>query len=336
MTDTECDTGSCAIGGADCASDDDCASGTCNVTRAPTATVTKYFDGILVGLTGSGQNIEAFAIVPEGDGDGVPDGIDNCPTDPNPPTVCSGPGAETCPSGLSSECPSGETCEQVDTDQDGVGDLCDQCNGRPDPGACDDCPGTCPLACAGGTVPECTCGDGTFDFPSEECDLGSAVNGQTGSPCSATCQVLGTCTRTAQVCTNGADCPQFATGEGCCGNNVRDDVDGMGGVTPDEDCDDGNIVPDDLCDNACKATAGIALPVQCQTLTGPNILPASIKVTKFKDTAEAADIDRWKTKGEAIFDAGLTIDPDSEDVTIIYNNTPSGELFASTLPPGNF
>ena len=31
MADTECDTGSCAIGGADCASDDDCASGTCNV-----------------------------------------------------------------------------------------------------------------------------------------------------------------------------------------------------------------------------------------------------------------------------------------------------------------
>src|SRR5262249_31007253 len=46
--------------------------------------------------------------------------------------------------------------------------------------------------------------------------------------------------------------------------------------------------------------------------------------------------DRWKTKGEAIFATGLTIDPDSEDTRIIYNNTPSGELFSSTLGPGNF
>jgi hypothetical protein len=52
--------------------------------------------------------------------------------------------------------------------------------------------------------------------------------------------------------------------------------------------------------------------------------------------AEAPDIDRWKTKGEAIFATGLTIDPDSEDTRIIYNNTPSGELFSSTLAPGNF
>ena len=44
-------------------------------------------------------------------------------------------------------------------------------------------------------------------------------------------------------------------------------------------------------------------------------MPASIKVTKFKDTDEAADVDRWKTKGEGIFATGLTIDPDTENVT---------------------
>ena len=337
-TDTECNTGSCAIGGASCASDDDCnlLGGPCNVARTPTATVTKYFDGVQVGLSGSGQNIEAFAIVPDADGDNVPDGLDNCPTVSNPPSLCSGPGPETCPSGLSSECPSGETCLQADADQDGVGDPCDQCNGRPDAGACDNCPGNCPVACAGGSAVECGCGDGIFDFPSEQCDLGMS-NGTVGSPCSATCTIMGKCTRAPNApCTQGSECPQFAMGEGCCGNNVRDDVDGMGGVTPDEDCDDGNVIDNDVCSNICKQVPGGIAILGCEDLTGPNILPAAIKVTKFKDTPEAPDIDRWKTKGEAIFATGLTIDPDSEDTRIIYNNTPSGELFSSTLGPGNF
>ena len=41
------------------------------------------------------------------DGDGVPDGSDNCPTRPNP--------------------------AQADTDQDGVGDACDNCPTVPNP-----------------------------------------------------------------------------------------------------------------------------------------------------------------------------------------------------------
>jgi hypothetical protein len=338
MTDTECDTGSCAIGGAPCASDHDCASGTCNVTRDPTATVTKFFDGLMVGLNGTGQNIEAFALLPDTDGDAIPDGIDSCPTTPNSPNQCSGPGDETCPGGLNSECPMGETCVQSlvqpDADGDGVGDECDQCNGRPDPGTCDLCPGAeCPIICAGGTNAECACGDGIFDFPGEECDLGMS-NGPP-SPCSLTCQISGRCTRNMMVCTNGSDCPQFATGEGCCGNNEVDDVDGMGGVIADEECDDGNAINNDTCSNLCKAAGGPPV-LGCEDLTGPNILPASIKVAKFKDTEDAPDIDRWKTKGEAIFSTGLTIDPDTEPVTIIYNNIPDGLLFSSTLAPANF
>src|SRR5262249_29183409 len=45
-----CNTGTCAIGGAPCASDGDCASGTCTRTRTPVGTVTKFFDGVAVGL----------------------------------------------------------------------------------------------------------------------------------------------------------------------------------------------------------------------------------------------------------------------------------------------
>lgn len=333
-TDTECDTGSCAIGGAPCASDDDCASGTCNVTRNPVSnSITFFFDGNSVGLTGSGQNIEAFAVLPEGDGDGVPDGVDNCPGAPNPPTVCSGPGSETCPSGLSSQCPVGETCVQSDADGDGVGDPCDQCNGRPDAGTCDECPGPeCPLLCLNSPANDCECGDGIFDFPAEQCDL-AGQNGQPGSPCSLTCTISGTCTRSAAACSQGSDCAQFAAGEGCCGNNVRDDVDGMGPIIPDEDCDDGNTVEDDLCDSACQAVPGGTPLLGCEDLTGPNIVPASIKATKFKDTNSDMSADRWKAKGEGIFATGLTIDPDTEDVRIIFNNTPDGELFSSTLDP---
>ena len=335
--DSSCDTGTCAIGGSSCASDDDCnvLGGVCNVARTPmTASVTTFFDGNSVGLTGSAQNIEAFAILPEGDGDGVPDGIDNCPADPNPPVVCSG-GTDTCPSGLSSECPMGESCVQADDDGDGVGDPCDQCNGRPDAGTCDACPGpSCPLICLNDPDNECACGDGLFDFPSEQCDLGGQ-NGQLGSPCSLTCTISGTCTRSMLACTLGSECGQFAAGEGCCGNNVRDDVDGPGGVVPDEDCDDGNTVEDDLCDSSCQAVPGGTPLLGCEDLTGPNIVPASIKATKFKDTDSDTIADRWKAKGEGIFATGLTIDPDTEDVRIIFNNTPTGLLFSSTLAPAN-
>lgn len=301
VTDTTCNTGSCVIGGAPCASDDDCASGTCARTRTPAGTVTKFFDGVAVGLTGSGQNIEGFAILPEGDGDGVPSGIDNCPAVANPPSVCSGPGPEICPSGLSSQCPMGELCVQVDSDGDGVGDPCDQCNGRDDA--------------------VCACGDGILDLPSEQCDLGGA-NGPPG-PCSLACTISGKCKGSGAVCTTAADCP---SGQGCCGNNI---------VEANESCDDGNSIENDPCFATCDGNA-LGTPILgCEDLTGPNIIPASIKVTKFNDKPTPVDFDRWKTKGEFIFTQGLSIDPDTQPVKIIYNNNLSGLLFQSTLDPAD-
>ena len=216
-----CNTGSCAIGATACASDGDCSGSgnSCNSTRFPTGTVTKYFDGVAVGLSGAGQDIEALAILQDADGDGIPDGIDNCPTVINPPSICSD-GVSMCPSGLSSECPMGATCVQADSDGDGVGDACDQCNGRPDPGTCDGCPsGFCPAGCMGNPANACSCGDGIVDHPSEQCDLGSQ-NGQTGSPCSSTCKISGKCNRQQtgdDAVTTAADCPR---GEGCCGNDI--------------------------------------------------------------------------------------------------------------------
>src|SRR6185369_1443428 len=61
----------------------------------------------------------------------------------------------------------------------------------------------------------------------------------------------------------------------------------------------------------------------------------SIRTTKFKDKPTPPDFDRWKTKGTFVFAQGLTVDPDSQPVKIIYNNVMSGELFSSQLDPGD-
>lgn len=304
-----CNTGTCAIGGAPCAGDGDCSSGSCNLTRIPQGNVVLYFDGEAAGLSGSGKNIEAFAIVLDEDDDGLPDGLDNCPDVDNPPSVCSG-GTQSCPSGLSSECPTGEFCVQADADGDGVGDPCDQCNGRDDA--------------------VCFCGDFILDRPSEDCDLGDpnngGFNGQPGSPCSSSCQIKGTCTTSGNPCTSAADCP---SGEGCCGDAVTD--------SPAEQCDDGNAINDDACDNSCMNNPFGTPVLGCEDVTGPHLVPAFAKKTQLKQTKDAPpDLDRWQTKGDFNLVAGVLIDPDSEPVTITFNNLTSGLLFQKTLPAASF
>ncbi len=296
-----CDTGTCTLTVDSCATDADCsgAGNACTVTRLPAGTVTKYFDGVAVGLSGAGQKIEAFSIVPDGDEDDIPDGADNCPDDINPPTVCTD--GASCPSGLSSECNPGEFCVQADADGDGVGDVCDQCNGRDDA--------------------VCFCGDSIVDTPSEQCDLG-ASNGAAGSPCESDCTIMGACTTSGAACTTAADCP---IGEGCCGNNI---------VEVAEACDDGNVIENDTCDSFCMGVAGIPI-LGCEDLTGPNIIPAFVKVSLFKDTKHFPDFNRWKTKGDFNFANGLPVQPDSDDVRVVFNNTTTGELFSSTLAPAS-
>ena len=79
----------------------------------------------------------------DSDGDGVPDGIDNCPADPNPDQIESDDPSDgigdDCQIGVPDDdqdddlvldhidnCPNdGSSADQTDTDNDGIGDLCD-------------------------------------------------------------------------------------------------------------------------------------------------------------------------------------------------------------------
>ncbi|MFQ5513350.1 MAG: hypothetical protein ACE5FG_02845 [Myxococcota bacterium] len=311
-----CDTGSCSLDSAPCHTDLDCSgSGNlCHTTRFPAGSVSLFFDGTAVGLSGAGQKIEAFSVIPDADDDGLPDGLDNCPGVDNPPSLCSD-GITPCPSGLSVECPSGEFCEQPDEDGDGVGDPCDKCNGRDDA--------------------VCFCGDGILDVPSEQCDLGS-FNADPNdpnapeSPCSASCGVIGTCTGgSATSCTTAADCPP---GEGCCGNGSLEGDPNQG---TGEECDDGNSIDDDLCTNLCLANpTGAPLPPGCAELQGPNVVQALVNPMKLKSSDLDDVFEKWQTKGQFDLFDGVTFDPDSQQTAIVFSQ--GDVIFSAVLSPGAF
>ncbi|MEW6251598.1 MAG: thrombospondin type 3 repeat-containing protein, partial [Planctomycetota bacterium] len=91
---------------------------------------------------------ELVITYPDGDGDGVPDHRDNCPSVPNPGQEdADGDGlGDVC-----DNCPNVENRGQEDVDGDGLGDACDNCPLMPNPGQadadgdgigddCDNCP----------------------------------------------------------------------------------------------------------------------------------------------------------------------------------------------------
>jgi hypothetical protein len=140
------------------------ASGWTEVTRVPagttTANVTLPFDAsgaqctyVALGLASGGNTgayVSAHAVlsVLDTDGDGVIDGLDNCPTVPNANQSNSDGDAfgDAC-----DNCPTVASADQRDSDLDGVGDACDNCvtvsnstqanaDGDPLGDACDNCP----------------------------------------------------------------------------------------------------------------------------------------------------------------------------------------------------
>jgi hypothetical protein len=248
---------------------------------SPTGTVDVLFDGGGAGGAGlDGETIQGFGFIPDRDGDGAPDGIDNCPDLANP--------------------------GQENADGDALGDACDYCPFR--------------------AAATCRCGDAVIDAPSEECDLGDAANGAPGSPCSATCQILGTCTGSSTACDAVGDCPP---GEGCCGDAIRDG---------DEECDDGNNIPDDLCDGTCTLTPQGVPILGCEDVSGPHLMASFVKNAKFSDSKfnPGFGLDKWKVKGDFTLSTGVTVDPDSEQVRVVVNQAGPLPLYDAILPPGSF
>ena len=242
----------------------------------PAGSVTFFFDGSTAGL--GSETILALAIDPDSDGDGVVDRLDNCPDDANP--------------------------IQEDDDHDGIGNVCDQCFGRPDS--------------------ECSCGDGIVDPPNEECDRSLSLNGP--PPCSANCLIIGACTHhPATICRTAADCPDV--GEGCCLNGVKEG---------DEECDDGNTVDDDLCTSECKNNfAGIPI-IGCEGVRAGGVVPLTVEPLSMRDTAKvpASRIDTWRSRGQISFFTTVGVDPDSQQTTVTFNQ--DTVLYDATLGPGNF
>ena len=131
---------------------------------APTASgsYSMYFIGIAVNGQGSGGDnvsppvgpVVIQVVGPDGDNDGVPDDVDNCPAVANPDqaNLDGDPFGDACDDdqdgdgvlNVDDNCPVNTNADQADIDQDGFGDACDAIDDDPDRDgvltAVDNCP----------------------------------------------------------------------------------------------------------------------------------------------------------------------------------------------------
>jgi YVTN family beta-propeller protein/cysteine-rich repeat protein len=173
--------------------------------------------------------------------------------------------------------------------------------------------------------PACSCGDGIVQQACEQCDLG-AENGEPGSGCSADCQAVGQCTGGATACQVAGDCPPT---RGCCGNGV---------VEGDEECDDGNHVDLDCCSALCETEATGScepLPAGVCDVFGPHLVPAFVRRAATRDSnGSPSSSEVWRTSGDFNLNAGQAIDPDSEEVQLVFSQGTT-VLYDVTLTPGS-
>ena len=169
----------------------------------------------------------------DGDMDLVGDACDNCPEDFNPrkchfdgvPTEDTCVTPDDCPMSPGFQILTVTTCEQVDTDDDGLGNVCDNCHEVQNPEQ-EDTDQNCPELpfsesedplCGDACQEQPICGNGMIESP-EECDDGNLIP---GDGCSNTCMT------------------EF------CGDGITQS--GLG-----ETCDDGNSNNDDGCSSDCQ------------------------------------------------------------------------------------
>jgi cysteine-rich repeat protein len=101
-----------------------------------------------------------------------------------------------------------------------------------------------------------TCGNGVPQPPSESCDDGNTVSGDT---CASDCQFP---TYVANgILGPGEDCDDGNTvaGDGCSAFGIREHC-GNGRLDPHETCDDGNTLDGDACNHFCQPSAATTCP----------------------------------------------------------------------------
>jgi glucose/arabinose dehydrogenase len=168
-----------------------------------------------------------------------------------------------------------------------------------------------------------TCGDGIVDPPCELCDLGPG-NCRPGECCDAgctsDCRATGRCTGSDGCCVSAEDCP---AGEGCCGNARVE--------SPGETCDDGNRFDDDCCSARCQVEGAGCQPQTC-TAVGPHLLAPARMTARIVDRGTRQ---RWSARGRVTLHGGQTVDPDSEEVDVMFARD-GRLLYEEPSPPGTF